>query len=126
MNSGIPTRDGAPGIWGSLCVYAPVGRRCSLEVKLRKLGKLRRARSALAPCRHGRAWASAVTNGSEELQVVGPPGQVAGMMHVDDSDCGPKVGGLTVGDAVLLPRWQPAAHIPRVAHGVHLRSRDQT
>jgi hypothetical protein len=38
----------------------------------------------------------------------------------------PKVGGLTVGDAVLLPRWQPAAHIPHVAHGVHLRSRDQT
>jgi hypothetical protein len=38
----------------------------------------------------------------------------------------PKVGGLTVGDAVLLPRWQRAAHIPRVAHGVHLRSRDQT
>jgi hypothetical protein len=62
-----PTHDGAPGIWGSLCVYALVGRRCSLEVKLRKLGKLRRARSALGPCRNGRARASAVTNGHQRF-----------------------------------------------------------
>ena len=52
-------------------------------------------RSALGPCRSGRARASAGTNGRQGFR--GPAGRrasisAAGMMQVGDSDCGPKVG----------------------------------
>ena len=37
----------------------------------------------------GRQWSPAVTDGSEEPQVVGSPAHAAGLMPVGDSDCRP-------------------------------------
>ena len=42
------------------------------------------------PVTYGQQRSSAVTDGSEEPQVVGPPAQAAGMMHAAESDCGPE------------------------------------
>jgi hypothetical protein len=39
---------------------------------------------------HGRERSRAVTDGSEEPQVAGPPAHAAGMMRAGDSDCGPE------------------------------------
>jgi hypothetical protein len=61
-----------------------------------------RARSALGPCRNGRARAPAVTNGSDEPQVIGPAAQAAGMMLAGDSDCGSE-GHLVI---LLVTDWR--------------------
>jgi hypothetical protein len=39
---------------------------------------------------HGHQRSPAVTDGSDEPQIIDPPGQAAGMMHEGDSDCAPE------------------------------------
>lgn len=57
-------------------------------------------------CRNVRVWAPAVTDDSEEPQVVGPPVHAAGMMQVGDSDCVPKV---EVGGPSVTPLHHPSS-----------------
>jgi hypothetical protein len=93
-----------------------------------KLCKLRYARSALGPCRNGRARAWAVPNGRPRSR--GTAGRRPfGLSSLDDADARFRLWSRR--------SWaQPPSHcylvgsppfqIPHVSHGVHLRTRDQT
>jgi hypothetical protein len=68
-----------------------------------------RLRSALGPCATvgcGRQWSPAVSDGSEEPQVAGPPVHATGIMDMGDSDCGPEG---RVGDVGAADGQQPVS-----------------
>ena len=59
-----------------------------------------------APVECGRQGSPAVSDGSEEPQVAGPPVHATGMMDMGDSDCGPEG---RVGDVGAADRQQPVS-----------------
>jgi hypothetical protein len=57
-----------------------------------------------ATVEHGHQQSPAVTNGSDEPQVIAPPAQAAGVIHADDSNGGPEGRGCWI---AVTPRARP-------------------
>jgi hypothetical protein len=65
---------------------------CAAKLHQGCLGRRQSPRlwSALGPCHNGPVGAQTVASGLEKSQVAGPPAQVARMMQIANSDCGPE------------------------------------